>query len=351
MRPDQPARSISNRRQFLRRLGTTSAVGYAAYLAHQVSPSPLSTDANGLLGQGRALWAAEQNGNAAPTSTGYLKQSLKAGMIRTGKSDAANPWIERFRIAKEAGFEGVEPNTSPGMDVQAMVAASTETGLTIDGTVGGYHWGTTHTSPEAATRKKAQQLLEESLQQTADLGADTFLIVPGHGKDGTAEEVRQRAFEALDRAVPLAEKLGVKILIENVWNHFLYDHGGDEKQSAQPLAEFIDSFDTPWIGVQFDLGNHWKYGDVAEWVTTLGHRIGKLDIKGFSREQGRFTDVTEGDIDWASVRKALAGINFQGWVAAEVGGGDAERLQKIHGQIESALHCTKTLAQIKAETA
>ncbi|MEO9935070.1 sugar phosphate isomerase/epimerase family protein [Rhodopirellula bahusiensis] len=349
MRPDQPARSISNRRQFLRRLGTTSAVGYAAYLAHKISPSPLSNHASGLPGQGRALWAAEAN--ETTTSTGYLKQSLKAGMIRVKKSDAANPWIERFRLAKEVGFEGVEPNTSPGMDVNAMVAASAETGLTIDGTVGGYHWGTTHTSPEAATRKKAQLLLEESLQQTADLGANTFLIVPGHGKDGTAEEVRQRAFEALDRAVPLAEKLGVKILIENVWNQFLYDHGGDENQSAQPLADFVDSFDTPWIGVQFDLGNHWKYGDVAEWVTTLGHRIGKLDIKGFSREKGRFTDVTEGDIDWVSVRKALAEIKFQGWVAAEVGGGDGERLKKIHGQIESALHCTKSLSQIEAESA
>ncbi|MCC9657228.1 sugar phosphate isomerase/epimerase family protein [Rhodopirellula halodulae] len=347
----QPVRPTRNRREFLRQLGVATASGYAACLAHQMNAAPTG---NGSMGRGRAVWAEElapAATNATENESGYLKQSLKAGMIRIKDSDAENPWVAKFRAALDAGFVGVEPNTSPGLDVDAMVAASKETGLTIDGTVGGYHWATTHTSPNEATRQKAQQLLEQSLQQTADLGANTFLIVPGHGKDGTAEEVRSRAFDALNRAIPLAEKLGVKILIENVWNHFLYDHAGDSNQSAQALADFVDSFDSPWIGVQFDLGNHWKYGDVAEWVKTLGHRIGKLDIKGFSREQGRFTDVTEGDIDWASVRRALGEINFQGYVAAEVGGGDADRLKKINGQIESALHCSRTLQQIKAESA
>lgn len=270
-------------------------------------------------------------------STPWLQKTVKAGMIRIPQ---AKDWSAKLQTAKDAGFAGVEPNTGK-LDVAAFRSASDEVGIVIDGTVGGYHWATTHTNPDPKVREKAQQLLTESIQQTHDLGANTFLIVPGHGKDGNPEEVRQRAFDAIAKAIPLADRLGVHILIENVWNHFLYDHQGDSNQSAQPLADFVDSFGTETVGVQFDLGNHWKYGNVAEWVLTLGDRIQKLDIKGFSRQNSRFTDITEGDINWKSVEDALIKIGFKGWLAAEVGGGDQARLTKVAGQMDQALNCNR----------
>lgn len=270
----------------------------------------------------------------------WLQKTVKAGMIRIPQ---AKDWATKLRAAKDAGFAGVEPNTG-NLDVAALRSAADEVGIVIDGTVGGYHWATTHTNPDPKVRDRAQELLIESIQQTHDLGASTFLIVPGHGKNGTADEVRQRAFDAIAKAIPLADRLGVHILIENVWNHFLYDHDGDNNQSAEPLADFVDSFGTDTVGVQFDLGNHWKYGDVAQWVMTLGDRIQKLDIKGFSRQNNKFTDITEGDIDWKSVEKALTKIGFKGWLAAEVGGGDQARLAKIADQMDQALNCNRVLS-------
>jgi L-ribulose-5-phosphate 3-epimerase len=70
----------------------------------------------------------------------------------------------------------------------------------------------------------------------------------------------------------------------------------------------------------------------------------KLDIKGYSvakaaaagKRKG-FVDITEGDIDWAEVRKALRDIGFTGWVAAEVGGGDVARLRTVLDQMKRAL--------------
>jgi hexulose-6-phosphate isomerase len=55
----------------------------------------------------------------------------------------------------------------------------------------------------------------------------------------------------------------------------------------------------------------------------------KLDVKGFSRAENKFTPIDEGDIDWADVRKALLEIHYSGWVAAEVSGGSPEQLQAI----------------------
>ena len=50
-----------------------------------------------------------------------------------------------------------------------------------------------------------------------------------------------------------------------------------------------------------------------------------------------FVDITDGDIDWESVRDALREIQFTGWVAAEVGGGDLSRLQVVLKQMKQAL--------------
>ena len=62
----------------------------------------------------------------------------------------------------------------------------------------------------------------------------------------------------------------------------------------------------------------------------------KLDLKGFSRKEGKFTKITEGDLDWADVRKALVEIGFAGWAAAEVRGGGIERLKEISANMDKA---------------
>ena len=57
--------------------------------------------------------------------------------------------------------------------------------------------------------------------------------------------------------------------------------------------------------------------------------MSKLEAKGFSRAQNKFTKIGAGDLDWKSVSHALMEINFFGWCAAEVGGGDQARLSEI----------------------
>ena len=293
----------------------------------------------GALGVG-GLWAAANPsfvGAETPASgreTHWLRKTLKVGMIG-GKGTLE----EKFRIAKAAGFEGVEVNV-PGIDVDEVNQASKASGLIVDGSVGGTHWNIRHSDPDASVRAKALENLKRGIEETAAVGGDSCLLVVGHGKDGTPEEVHQRSTENIRAALPTAEKHNVAILVENVWNHFLYDHDSDTLQSVEPLAKYIDQFDSPLVGLQFDLGNHWKYGDIAAWIRTLGPRIKKLDIKGFSRAKNAFTKITEGDVDWPAIEAALREIGFKGWCAAEVGGGDATRLKEVADNMEAALHCS-----------
>ncbi len=261
----------------------------------------------------------------------WLKKTLKLYMVKPGAT-----LKEKFAIAKEAGFEGVELD-APGFNVEEAKAAIEAVGIPIDGTVNGTHWSIRHSDPDPAVRAKALESCINGLKATAAVGGDTMLLVAGHGKDGTATEVFDRAVANIKLAIPVAEEVGVKIAIENVWNHFLYDHEGGRDQSAEPLAQFIDALGSPWIGVQFDIGNHWKYGNPADWIRTLGKRIIKLDVKGYSRERENWSSMAESDIPWADVRAALKEVGFTGWLAAEMSSGDLAYLKQTSGEMDQLL--------------
>jgi hexulose-6-phosphate isomerase len=260
-----------------------------------------------------------------------ILKSLKINMVGDGKS-----LEEKFRIARDAGFDGIEMD-SPGMNVDETLAAIAATGLPVDGTVCSTHWSVRHTSPEAAVRAQALSDLQTAIRDTHAVGGSTALLVVGHGDDGPEAEIWPRAIENISQALPLAAQLGVYIAIENVWNRFLYDHDGNATQTADRYVRFVDELNSPWVGMQFDIGNHWKYGAMGQWIRALGRRVVKLDIKGYSRELQDWTDIGEGDIDWADVRAALDEIGFTGWAAAEVNGGDAERLRQISAQMDRVL--------------
>lgn len=261
-----------------------------------------------------------------------LLKTLKIGMVQVPGDLTA-----KFKAVKAAGYDGVELN-SPGIDVEQTLAAIAASGLVVDGSVCATHWNIRHSSPNASERAQALADLKVALQETKAVGGHTVLLVVGHGKDGTQEEVWSRSIENIKQALPLCAELGMTIAIENVWNEFLYKHDGPQDQTADAFVKYVDQFDSPWVGMQFDIGNHWKYGNPADWIRTLGKRVVKLDIKGFSRKEDTWADITEDDLPWADVRRALDDIHFHGWVAAEVGGGDEERLKKVAQQIDHALN-------------
>ena len=69
-------------------------------------------------------------GAVAEEKTGWLRKTLKIGMI-----SAEGSLTDKFKLAKKAGFEGVELSV-PGVDAETAKAASKASGLIIDGTVG-----------------------------------------------------------------------------------------------------------------------------------------------------------------------------------------------------------------------
>lgn len=303
-----------NRRQFV---SSASAVASTAVIGSQLPNTNL------LASSGTTLMQDDD-----VSLEGRIFKTLKIGMVGVKGS-----LTEKFKAAKAAGFVGIEMD-SPGMNVADTKTAIKESGLPVDGTVCSTHWKTRHTSPDAAVRKQALSDLQTSIRDTHAVGGNTALLVVGHGQDGPEDEIWKRAIDNISQALPLCAELGIYIAIENVWNKFLYDHDGDHQQSAEKFVRFVDELNSPWVGMQFDIGNHWKYGSMGDWIRQLGRRVVKLDLKGFNRQQSKFTKIGAGDLDWADVRKALKEINYYGWAAAEVGGGDLNRLKEVSANMD-----------------
>ena len=93
----------------------------------------------------------------------------------------------------------------------------------------------------------------------------------------TYDDAWKRSQECIREAIPLAEELKVRISIENVWNNFLL--------SPLEMARFVDSFDTPWVGSHFDIGNVYRYGWPEQWIHILGKRINRLHFKEFDTDK------------------------------------------------------------------
>ena len=274
--------------------------------------------------------ASMQSAAAAPRA---IKKSLKFPMVHT-----EGTILEKFKLLRAIGFHGVELDSPSSLDRDEVLRAKDETQLAIPGIIDSAHWSKPFSHPDPNVRAEGRRALETALHDAKAYGATTVLLVPAVvNKQVPYAAAYERSQTEIRKVLPLAQELGVKIAIENVWNNFLL--------SPLEAARYIDEFESPAIGWYFDVGNIVNYGWPEHWIHTLGKRILKLDIKEYSRKKrndeglwkGFSVKLLEGDCDWPAVMKALDEIGYVGWASAEVPGGDEERLRDIARRMDDIL--------------
>ena len=264
--------------------------------------------------------------------------SCKLGMLPKKLEGKKLSVVERLRLAGEAGFDGVDFDQAGEFTPEQARDAVRESGVFVHNAINHAHWDQRLTSAKEEERDQGRANIEHCLRVSHAAGGSGVLIVVGRGDDGPAEVIEERARQEIKKLLPLAAALGQMILVENVWNKMMYDHDAPPEQTPERFIKFVDSFNSPWVGMYYDIGNHWKYGQPGDWIRAFGRRCVKMDVKGFSRAKNKLADITgEGDdLPWADVRKALDDIGFAGWATAEVGGGDVKRLTTVREQMQKA---------------
>ncbi len=297
---------------------------------------------------------------AAATGIGLGLGTLCAGALRASaaqksrkKSMIGLPTSKKLETYKAAGFDGMEAkpwNIDPSEAEQYRRAADA-LDMRIHSVLRGW---TNFNSPNDSVIAKDIASVKTTLRTAQIYGADAILLVPcklldrtaipkpedfqidfdektGHVKRVVAGDNAQYAGyikaqnkavdmsrRALETLLPAAEKMGVIIALENVWSNFWV--------KPKLFANFVNSFQSPWLQSYFDIGNHVKYAAPEEWIKTLGTTIAKVHVKDFTIDRakgsgGKFVDIRDGDVNWPAVMKAFDEIDYHGWFTIEGSGG------------------------------
>ena len=246
--------------------------------------------------------------------------------------DGNLPIEKAMESAKKMGYGGIEPalghaDLVPGVsEARCKEIRRCAKGLGLEMTTMATvkYWDLSLSDPKTSARNKAIAYTKEYLQVAKWLGLKVVLVIPGavdvffkpDFKAVPYAQVWKLATDSIRRLLPTAQKLGVTMAVENVWNYFLTD--------PMAMRAFVDQFKSPRLGVYFDVGNCVVTGYPEHWIEILGRRIKAVHIKSFQRCGGAGTaegftdDLKKPDINWRSVIAGLRKIKYTGPLTAEM---------------------------------
>lgn len=259
-----------------------------------------------------------------------MKKGINAWAFPPGPDGTMIAPIDAMQKSKAMGFDCFEPTIeargplslqTSQAEVNQIRRDADRIGIELLTAASGLAWGTSPTSPDAKVRERAIANAERSIEICGWLGVRTLLYLPGmvsavfvpDFRPQPYDEVDRFAKEAVTRVLPVAQRYGVTLAIENVWNRFLL--------SPPEMKAFIDSFGSPLVASYFDVGNVMLYGHPEDWIRTLGPRIAAVHLKDFRIAVGNldgFVDLLSGDVDFASVMAALRSIGYDRTFTAEI---------------------------------
>jgi L-ribulose-5-phosphate 3-epimerase len=253
----------------------------------------------------------------------------KKAFMLGGKS--SGPLLPTFEMLKEAGFQGVELLSPNSFDRDEVLRARDRTGLVIHGVSGAKHWKATLSDPDPKVVEEGLEAVRRELDDCKAYGGTTVLLVPAVVNPKVSyRQAYERSQANVRKLLPDAERAGIKIAIEEVWNKFLL--------SPVEFARYVDEFRSEWVGAYFDVGNVVEYGYPQEWIRELGKRILKIHIKEYAKPKRFNYRLGEGkEIDWPAVRQALIDVGYDGWITAEVSFGDLAHMKDVVQQMDQVL--------------
>ena len=271
------------------------------------------------------LWATGALSVASFDSFASISSGMEVGKVNQSSLRKSIMWgtvgvegtiLDKCKAIKAAGFEGIEPNSH--MNRNEVIDAMQATGLKASSVCNSKHWNLLLSHPDVEIRKQGMEAMVVAMEDAKAYGTDAVLLVPGRVDENVSyDDCWSRATACIKEMLPAAQQLKVKICIENVWNNFLL--------SPLEARNFVDQFNSPYVGFYFDIGNIVVYGWPEQWIRILGDRIGRIHIKEYSKQigdkQGRSAGfgvkLTEGDVRWKEVMQQIRSSYQGGWLTTE----------------------------------
>ena len=249
---------------------------------------------------------------------------IKKGFLANGEMLGWEP-KRLCTFLKETGYDSVELISdiifANGKDGSDFRAAADEAGLSISELLVQRDFVVL----DRDQRKENIRITEENMKKAAATGVDTVNFFTGPvpwmpdsitvGKQVSMGDAWGMVFEAFDALLPVAEKLGVKIAVENVWGMLVHDFYTNKY--------LIDHYDSDFLGVNLDPSHDILYGntDTAFIVKSWGKKVFHVHVKDAVGVAGLGTFVFpvlgEGNVNFKAFFDALKKIGYEGTASVE----------------------------------
>ena len=245
---------------------------------------------------------------------------------------------EAFRLCKEAGFDAVDYSLERMNDpshplnrenylekAKRIRAIADEIGLPIT---------QTH-APFSFDKWKDTKVYEEfiypaicrSIEISAILGAKVVVVHPLHHfvYKGHEDEIFEKNMEFYRSLIPLCEKNGIKVGIENMFQRELLrgQLSLDTCATIPDFLRYVDTLQSEYMIACLDVGHVGvpveQTDEIWDFIHALGHdRLQALHIHDNNYRADQHLLPYLGKINWLKVTEALGQIDYQGDFTYEV---------------------------------
>ena len=175
------------------------------------------------------------------------------------------------------------------------------------------YWHPSWIEPDANYRQVRIDHTTRALTLAAELGAPCITTEPGGPLEGRPwGECLKLFVEMLKPVVAHAEKVGVPLLIEPEPDLLI--------ETADQYLEFARHFDSPYLGLNFDIGHFYCVkDDPAATVRKLAPLIHHVHLEDIAATRIHHHLIPgEGVIDFHGTLAALKEVGYAGWVTIEL---------------------------------
>jgi sugar phosphate isomerase/epimerase len=167
--------------------------------------------------------------------------------------------------------------------------------------------------PETERREIRIRHTLECLEVAARLGCKNISIPPGGPLPAISRKEALHLFhEGIDRVIPRAESLGIRILVEPEPDLLIENSG--------QIASFVRETASPVIGINFDVGHFFCVGeDPSAAFERLFEWVGHIHIEDIGADRAhRHLIPGLGVLPFPAILKTIAGLGYDGDISLEL---------------------------------
>ncbi|QDT38899.1 sugar phosphate isomerase/epimerase family protein [Stratiformator vulcanicus] len=203
------------------------------------------------------------------------------------------------------------------------------------------------THPDLSFRAEQIEIETDFIKLSAELGCEYCRILSGQRRpEVSREEGIRYTVDAIEQCLPVAEAVGVTLIMENHYKDGYWTYP-EFAQASDLFVEIIEQIDSPHFGVNYDPSNAILAGeDPLAVLELVKHRVVTMhasdrylkegtieDLRREETTEGYAKRLSHGEIgqgmnDFDAIFSTLKEVGFDGWVSIEDGENGVHELSR-----------------------